>query len=104
MAAGKEGRRGADTAADREVRFIATFEPEARDLDDEQSGAVGVTALTLLEEFDQAAQRSVAAEVESAPGPRLGDAPRLVDDAGSARILGVRQEVRRSRTRLARRG
>ena len=54
--------------------------------------------------FDRAAQRSVAAEVESAPGPRLGDAPRLVDDAGSARILGVRQEVRRSRARLARRG
>ena len=86
MAARMEGRLGAAIAAAREVRLIATFEPRARDLNDEQSGAVRVTALTLLEDFLQATQRSVAAAVESALGPRSDDAPCVVDDAASARI------------------
>ena len=86
MAARMEGRLGAAIAAAREVRLIATSEPRARDLNDEQSGAVRVTALTLLEDFLQATQRSVAAAVESALGPRSDDAPCVVDDAASARI------------------
>ena len=39
-----------------------------------------------LEELDQAAQRSVAAEVESALESRLGDGACLVDEAGRSRM------------------
>ena len=53
-----------------------------------------------LEELDQAAQRSVAAEVESALESRLGEAACLVDEAGRARILEVCQKVRQSCARL----
>ena len=72
-AAGEEDRMDADIAAAREARYIAAFEPETRDLNDERSGAMEVTALMQqLEELDQAAQRSVAAEVEPALESRLG--------------------------------
>ena len=55
---------------------------------------------TQLEELDQAAQRSVAAEVESALEGRLGEAACLVDEAGRARILEICEKVRRSCARL----
>ena len=66
-ASGEMDRMDADIAAAREARYIAAFEPE--DLNKQNSGAMEVTALVQqLEELDQAAQRSVAAEVESAFG------------------------------------
>ena len=48
-----------------------------------------------LVELDQAAQRSGAAEVESALEPCSGDAACLADDAGRARILEARRKCRR---------
>ena len=66
-ASGEMDRMDADIAAAREARYIAAFEPETEDLNKQTSGAMEVTALMQqLEELDQAAQRSVAAEVESA--------------------------------------
>ena len=67
---------------------------------DEQRGAMEVTKLMQqLVELDQAAQRSVAAEVESALEPCSGDAACLADDAGRARILEARKKGRPSRAR-----
>ena len=53
-----------------------------------------------LEELDQAAQRSVAAEVESAVESQLGQAAYLVDDAGRQRILEICEKVRKSCARI----
>ena len=59
---------------------------------DERSDAMEVTKLMQqLVELDQAAQRSVAAEVESALEPCSGDAACLADDAGRARIGGAQK-------------
>ena len=91
----------ADIVAAREARYIAAFEPEARDLHGGNQGSMEVVALMQqLEELDQAAQRSVAAEVESALESQLGEAACLVDDAGRARILGICNKVRKSCARL----
>ena len=96
-ASGEMDRMDADIAAAREARYIAAFEPETEDLNKQNSGAMEVTALMQqLEELDQAAQRSVAAEVESTLESRLGEAACLVDEAGRARILEVCKKVRES--------
>ena len=66
-AAGEMDRMDDDIAAAREARYIAAFEPEPRDLNAENQGSMEVTALMRqLQELDEAAERSVAAEVESA--------------------------------------
>ena len=84
-----------------EARYIAAFEPEVQDLNGGNRGAMEVAALMQqLEELDQAAQRSVAAEVESALESRLGDAACLVDEAGRTRILEICEKVRKSCARL----
>ena len=46
-----------------------------------------------LEELDNAAQRSMAAEAESAVESRMADAAYGIDDAGRARILDMRQSA-----------
>ena len=98
---GEMDRMDADIAAAREARYIAAFEPEAQDLNGENRGAMEVAALMQqLEELDLAAQRSVAAEVESALESRMGEAACLVDEAGRARILDICEEVRKSCARL----
>lgn len=100
-ASGEADRMDADVAAAREARYIAAFEPEVQDLNGGNRGAMEVAALMhQLEELDQAAQRSVAAEVESALESRLGDAACLVDEAGRTRILEICEKVRKSCARL----
>ena len=75
----------ADVAAAREARYIAAFEAEVQDLNSGNRGAMEVaTLMQQLEELDQAAQRSVAAEVESALESRWGEAACLVDEGGQA--------------------
>ena len=72
-----------------------------QDLNGGNRGSMEVAALMQqLEELDQAAQRSVAAEVESAVESRLGDAACLVDEAGRARILEICDKVRKSCARI----
>lgn len=94
-ASGELDRMDSDIAAAREARCIAAFEPEAQDLNGGNRGAMEVAALIQqLEELNQAAQRSVAAEIESAVEAGL------VDDAGRARILEICEKVRKSCARL----
>ena len=97
--AGEEERMDADVAAAKQARYISAFEPQAQDLNQERSGAMEVVSLMRqLEELDKAAQRSVAAEVESA----LESGACLVDESGRARILALCQEIRRSCEKLSR--
>ena len=94
----------ADIAAAREARYIAALEAEPWELHSGIRGAMEVTALMQqLEELDQAAQRSVAAEIESAVESRLGEAAVLVDDAGRERILEICKKVRKSCARIGER-
>ena len=91
-ASGEADRNDSDVAAAREARYIAAFESEAQDLNGTNRGAMEVAALMQqLEELDQAAQRSVAAEVESALESRMGEAATLIDEAGRERILQICQ-------------
>ena len=100
-AAGESDRMDSDIAAAREARYIAAFEPEVQDLNGGNRGSMQVAALMQqLEELDQAAQRSVAAEVESAIESQLGEGACLVDEAGRARILEICEKVRKSCIRL----
>ena len=101
-AAGELDRMDADIAAAREARYIAAFETEAQDLNGDNSGVMEVaTLMQQLEELDQAAQRSVAAEIESAVETDLvREGACLVDEAGRARILEICQKIRKSCVRL----
>jgi hypothetical protein len=100
-ASGEADRMDADVAAAREARYIAAFEPEVQDLNGGNRGSMEVAALMQqLEELDQAAQRSVAAEVESALESGLGEAACLGDEAGRTRILEICNKVRKSCARL----
>ena len=100
-ALGEAERMDADVGAARDARYIAAFEPEMQDLNGGTRGSMEVASLMQqLEELDQAAQRSVAAEVESALESRLGDAACLVDDAGRERILAICDKVRKSCARI----
>ena len=74
-ALGEADRMDADVGAARDARYIAAFEPEIQDLNGGTRGSMEVASLMhQLEELDQAAQRSVAAEVESELESRLADA------------------------------
>ena len=96
-AAGEADRMDADVAAAREARYIAAFEPEVQDLNGETKGSMEVVALMQqLEELDQAAHRSVAAEVESAPESKLAQAAVLFDDASRQRILDICEKMRKT--------
>ena len=100
-AMGEAERMDADVAAARDARYIAAFEPEVQDLNGGTNGGMEVTALMQqLEELDRTAQRSVAAEVESAVESRLGTAACLVDEAGRERILEICDKVRKSCARI----
>ena len=76
--------------AARDARYVAAFEPDLQDLNGGSPGSMEVASLMQqLEELDNAARRSVAAEVESAVESRMADAAHGVDDAGRARILDM---------------
>jgi hypothetical protein len=100
-AMGEAERMDADLSAARDARCIAAFDPDAGDLNNQKSGAMQVASLMQqLEELDRAAQRSVAAEVESALESQLGQGACLVDEAGRARIFDICKKVRSSCARL----
>ncbi|CAK0891326.1 unnamed protein product, partial [Prorocentrum cordatum] len=85
---------------------LATSPPSSRGLkgpgDQEASGAMEVPAVMQQpEELDHAAQRSVAAEVESALESGLGDEGDLVGVFGRARALDARGKIWQSRINLA---
>ena len=101
-AMGEAERMDVDMAAARDARYVAAFEPEVHDLNGEGRGSMEVSSLMQqLEELDRAAQRSVAAEVESALESRLGDTACLIDEAGRARILDICDKVRTSCERIS---
>ena len=100
-ALGEAERMDADVGAARDARYIAAFEPEVQDLNGGGSGAMEVAALLQqLADLDRTAQRSVAAEIESALESRLGDGACLVDDAGRNRILEICDKVRKTCARI----
>ena len=74
-AAGEAERMDADVGAARDARYVAAFEPDLQDLNGGNAGSMEVASLMQqLEELDNAARRSVAAEVESSLESRMGDA------------------------------
>ena len=93
-AAGEAERIDEDIGAARDAQYIAAFEPEVQDLNGGTRGSMEVAALM------RAAQRSVAAEVESALESRMGEAACLIDKAGRARILEICDNVRKSCSRI----
>ena len=98
-AAGSEEADDVEFEAARQQRYISAFCPEDIPVDAEASTVMEVSALQRqLEELDQAAQRSVAAEVESA----IEGGACLVDEAGRQRVLELCQELRQRAQKLSR--
>ena len=96
-AAGEEDRVDADVEAAKQARYISAFEPNISDLNGDGEGAAEVTALLQqLETLNETAQRSVAAEVESA----VEGGACLIDDVGRAKVLEICRDVRESCRRL----
>ena len=78
-AAGAMEQADADVEAAKQARYISAFNPDDIPGASETAASLEVTALMQqLEDLDQAAQRSVAAEVESA----VESGACLIDDAG----------------------
>ena len=79
--AGEEERLDADVEAAKQARYISAFEPQVSDLNAKaDTGTQEVVALLAqLQDLEQAAQRSVAAEMETT----LEGNPALVDEAGA---------------------
>ena len=66
-AAGEQDRLDADVEAAKQTRYISAFELQVTDLNEQDNATTEVVSLLQqLEDLDNAAQRSVAAEVESA--------------------------------------
>ena len=98
---GEIDRMDADVEAAKSARYIAAFDPFPSDLNNTHTGSMEVTALMQqLEDLDQTAQRSVAAEVESALENRIGEGACLVDESGRRRILDICGKIRTSCARL----
>ena len=96
-AAGEQDRLDAEVDAAKQARYISAFEPQVTDLNEQDSATTEVVSLLQqLEDLDNAAQRSVAAEVESA----IEGGACLTDDIGRARILDICRKVRESCRRL----
>ena len=89
-AAGDAERLDADVEASRQARYISAFETHVGDLNEAKtSGTLEVVALiNQLEQLEQTAQRSVAAEAETA----LESGATLPDEAGRERILALCQD------------
>ena len=97
-AAGSMENADLQVEAAKESRYISAFSPEDIPGAQESSASLEVAALmNQLEDLDNAAQRSVAAEVESA----IEGGACLVDDAGRERILTLCQEIRAQATKLS---
>ena len=89
-AAGDAERLDADVEASRQARYISAFETHVEDLNEAQtSGTLEVVSLiNQLEQLEQTAQRSVAAETETV----LESGATLPDEAGRERILALCQD------------
>ena len=90
-AAGELERADADVEAAKQSRFISAFHPDDIPGASESTASLEVAALMQqLEDLDAAAQRSVAAEVESA----VEGGACLTDEAGRARVLELCKAIR----------
>ena len=90
-ASGAAEAEEAEFEAARQQRYISAFCPEDIPVDEEAAAVMEVAALERqLEDLDQAAQRSVAAEVESA----IEGGACLHDEAGRERVLALCAKVR----------
>ena len=89
-AAGDAERLDADVEASRQARYISAFETHVEDLNEAKtSGTLEVVSLiNQLEQLEQTAQRSVAAETETV----LESGATLPDEAGRERILALCQD------------
>ena len=94
-ASGEAERQDAEVEAARQARYITAFEEQVRDLNgQEDDGTLEVVALIKqLEALELAAERSVAAEIETLI--EGGDCP-LRDSVGRERILEMCREIRRA--------
>ena len=98
-AAGAEEKADEDVEAAKQARYISAFNPEAIPGACESEASLEIAALMQqLEDMDHAAQRSVAAEVESA----VEGGACLVDDAGRERLLELAGEIRQRCAKLSR--
>ena len=96
--AGQQENEDLDTDAAKQSRYISAFSPEDIPGAQESSASLEVSSLMeQLEELDKTAQRSVAAEVESA----IEGGACLVDDAGRERILELCKEIRNRAAKLS---
>lgn len=97
-AAGEIENADVDVETAKQARYISAFSPDDIPGAQESSACLEVTALMQqLEELDNAAQRSVTAEVESA----IESGACLVDDAGRERILDICKEIRSHAAKLS---
>ena len=98
-ASGAAEAEDAEFDAARQQQYISAFCPEDIPLDTEAAAVMEVAALERqLEDLDHAAQRSVAAEVESA----IEGGGCLLDEAGRDRVLALCSKVRQTAVRLDR--
>lgn len=96
---GSEEQNDAEVAAAKEARCIHAFEPQVEDVNPDTSGVAEVASLMQqLEDLSNAAERSVAVEIEGSLDGGAG----LVDDAGRERILDICKDVRKKCEKLGR--
>ena len=98
-ASGQAERQDVELEAARQARYISAFEEQVRDLNgQEDDGTLEVVALiNQLEALEKAAEKSVAAELETMIE---GDNCSLRDTVGRERILEMCKEIRRGCQRL----
>ena len=98
-AMGSEEQADKDVAAAREARCIHAFEPQVEDVNPDTSGVAEIaTLMQQLQDISDAAERSVATEVEAA----LEGGACLLDDAGRQRLVDMCKDVRKRCEKLSR--
>ena len=92
MVGGQAERMDEEVEAARQARYISAFEEQVRDLNgQEDDGSLEVVALiNQLQELEKAAEKSVAAEMETF---LEGDQCPLKDDVGRKRILDLCNDI-----------
>ena len=97
-AAGQAEQEDAEFQASRQSRCISAFHPDDIPVDPNAKAAMDVASLEAqLKDLDEAAQRSVAAEVESA----VEGGACLMDEVGRARVLDLCAAVRKTASRIS---
>ena len=96
--AGNEEQADLDVEAAKAARTICAFSPDDIPGAQESSASLEVASLMeMLEDLENNAQRSVAAEIESS----LESGACLVDDAGRERILAICTKIRAQAAKLS---